>query len=176
MKPISSTLRSNIVTLLLDSTLTYGQIATKLGCTKAIVGKVARKEVPNRENHCGGRPKKLTAADERRIVSQINTGRAQNAVEVTKNINGILVEPVCSQTICNTLKKHNIKAYVMLRRKSPSFHLNIGRLAYSLLKSTKTGQWMIGSKLLSTRQLSHDLIKIRSTQSGPIEVHMHVWI
>lgn len=117
MKPISSTLRSNIVTLLLDSTLTYGQIATKLGCTKAIVGKVARKEVPNRENHCGGRPKKLTAADEHRIVSQINTGRAQNAVEVTKNINGILVEPVCPQTIHNTLKKHNMKAYV--KKKKP---------------------------------------------------------
>jgi hypothetical protein len=47
----------------------------------------------------GGRLKKLTATDERAIISQINIGKAENAIEVAKNLKNIISNPVSTQTI-----------------------------------------------------------------------------
>ena len=62
------------------------------------------------ENHKRGRPKKLTTVDERAIISQSNIGKAENAIEVAKNLNSIINNHVLILTIQNILKKCNMKA------------------------------------------------------------------
>jgi hypothetical protein len=78
----------------------------------------------------GGRPKELIAVDERAIISQINIGKAENAVEITKNLNNIISNPVSTQTIRNVLKKCNMKAVV--KNKSHYYLLAIKNSAWIL--------------------------------------------
>ncbi|KAL0955392.1 hypothetical protein HGRIS_001639 [Hohenbuehelia grisea] len=80
----SQLLSIDITSALLNTNLSQAKIALKLGCSEATVSRVARQVVPDKENLVGGRPKKLTATDERAIISQINSGKAENAVQVTK--------------------------------------------------------------------------------------------
>lgn len=117
MKHISPSTKANIVSLLLHSDKSFAQIAASVGVGKTTVARVAKEVVPDKENLSGGRPKKLSATDEHAIVSQITTGRAENAVEVTQNINSIISEPVSTQTVRNVLKKSGMKACV--KKKKP---------------------------------------------------------
>ena len=47
------------------------------------------------------------------------TSKAKNAIHATQYINTIIDDPVCSQTVRNTLKEANLKAVV--KKKSHSF-------------------------------------------------------
>jgi transposase len=82
MKLILHSLQDNITFALLHSQKSYGQIASELGCSKATISRLAKKVNPNRENLKGGMPKQLSTVDERAIISQINTGKVENAVEI----------------------------------------------------------------------------------------------
>jgi transposase len=117
MRPIPASLQNDIASCLVNSSKSYSAIASELGCCKATVHKVAKMVVSNRENLVGGRPKKLTAADERAILHQINSGKAETAVDVAKNLNTILSKPVSTQTVRNVLKKNKMKAVV--KKKMP---------------------------------------------------------
>ena len=88
-----------------------------MGVGKATVARVAKRMVPNKENLPLDRFKKLSTIDKYTIICQINAGRAENAVKVTKNLNTILPNPVSTQIVCNTLKKNNLKAYI--KKKKP---------------------------------------------------------
>jgi uncharacterized protein YerC len=87
MRSIPHSLQDNITCVLLHSQKSYGQIASELGCSKTSISRLAKKVNHDKENLKGGMPKKLTTADERAIISQINIGKAENVVEVAKNIN-----------------------------------------------------------------------------------------
>jgi uncharacterized protein YdbL (DUF1318 family) len=99
MRLIPHSLQDNITSVLLHSQKSYGQIATKLGCSKATISRLAKKINPDRENPKGSMPKNLTTIDEKAIISQINTGKAENVVEVAKNLNNSISNPVLIQTI-----------------------------------------------------------------------------
>ena len=86
MRLISHSLQDNITFALLHSQKSYGHITSKYGYNKTTISRLVKKVNPNRENLKGGRPKKLTKADERVIISQINTRKAKNVVEVAKNL------------------------------------------------------------------------------------------
>jgi len=68
------------------------------------VGKIYQLEV-DKENHRGGRPSKLSPTNQRRIITQITTGKLDNAVHATNYINTIIQSPVCPQTFRNILRK-----------------------------------------------------------------------
>jgi hypothetical protein len=112
MRLILHSLQDNITFALLHSQNFYGQIVSELGYNKATIFGLAKKVNPDRENLKGSRPKKLIAIDERAIISQINTGKAENIVEVAKNLNNIISNLVSTQTIWNVFKKCNMKAVV----------------------------------------------------------------
>lgn len=139
MHSISKSLKADITSALLNSNLFQGQIASKLGCSKATVSRIAHEVVPNKENFVGGCPKKLTAADERSIISQINTGKAENAVQVIKSINSILSSPVSPQTVRNVLKKNNLKAVVKKKKHFLTAHHKKARLEWAL----KYKEWTV---------------------------------
>ena len=87
---------------------------------------------PDRVKSAGGRPKKLTNADKRAVVHQINSGKAENAVEVAKIINTTLSHTVSPQTIRNVLKEHQMKAVVKKKKPLLSVRHKKERLNFAL--------------------------------------------
>jgi transposase len=116
MKPISEEIRDKII-LLIDQQLTTRQIKKRVGVSHTTVNNVRRKY---RENACvnqGGRPRKLTATDQRRLCRIISAGKVDNAVQVTKELRDVTNAKVSVQTVRRVLKKSGMKAVV--KRKKP---------------------------------------------------------
>ena len=66
------------------------------------------------------------------IVQQIITGKVKNAVQATKFINSIVISPVFSQTVRNTLKEAPLKAVVKKKKPLLSVNHKKRRLAFAL--------------------------------------------
>lgn len=115
MHPIPPALYDDIASALLSTSLSRSSIARKMGCSPSTITSVAKNVVPDKENHHGGRPKKLSATDQRAIRAQVNlgkAGKADNAVEITREVNQALEDPVHPQTVRNVLKAGNFAAYI----------------------------------------------------------------
>ena len=76
------------------------------------VARVLQEVQPDKENHHGGHPSKLSPTNKCAIVQRILIGKASNAVQATHFINTIISTPVSSQTMRNTLKEASLKAVV----------------------------------------------------------------
>jgi transposase-like protein len=139
MRLIPRSLQDNITSALLHSQKSYGQIASKLGCNKATISRLAKKINHDKENFQGSKSKKFTATDEKAIISQINTEKAENAIEVAKNLNNIISNPVSIQTIWNVLKKCNMKAVVKKKKPLLSIRHQKQRLDFAL----KYKEWTV---------------------------------
>ena len=87
---------------------------------------------PNKENHHGGHPSKLSPTNKCAIVQRILTGKASNAVQAIHFINTIIGTPVISQTVRNTLKQASIKAMVKKKKHLFSIYHRKRRLAFAL--------------------------------------------
>ena len=107
MKPLTSTQKDNVLSLLKTST-SYWKIAAQTGVSKSKATVLAKEAYPDKENLPAGRPKKLSSVDEHAIIKQITTGKAENAAQVARNINPTLFQPVSLQTIRNTLHKASV--------------------------------------------------------------------
>jgi len=68
MRPLS-TAKHNQVLSLLSSGLSTKDIEHQAGGSKYTVSKVTREYEPDKENHPGGRPQKLTSMDKRVVLS-----------------------------------------------------------------------------------------------------------
>ena len=95
--------------------------------------------LPDKENLVGGCPSKLLPTDIRAINIQINTGKAENAVQVTQNINTVLSQPVCAQTVRNVLKQDGFRAVVKKNKPYLSSAHRKARLAFAL----KYQEWTV---------------------------------
>lgn len=104
MKSINSAKLDKILSLLSSGVFTRA-VASQTDVKKSKVALINKKMGPDKKNLPAGCPPKLSATDKRAIIIQINTGKAENAVQVAKNINTTLPQPVCVQTAGNTLKK-----------------------------------------------------------------------
>jgi hypothetical protein len=107
MRPITSSQTDNVLSLL-QTSASFRQISAQTGVSKSKVASIAKEVYPDKENHKAGRPTKLSTTDQNAAIKQISTGRAKNAVEVAKNINPLLPQPVSIQTIRNTLHKADV--------------------------------------------------------------------
>src|SRR3979490_134078 len=116
MCPISSAQKENILSLASNGHPTH-HIASKLGVGRSTISRVIRQLLPNRQIPSSGHHPKLSPTDKRSILTQITTGKAANAVQVTKHINTIISHPVCPQTVRNVLKQHSFKA--VTKKKKP---------------------------------------------------------
>src|SRR2546421_280845 len=98
MKPISASNRSHIVSLLQSGHSTRA-IATRIDVSQSTVARIAKCEREDRLKPRGGRPRLLTARDERRIVKMVDTGETSNAMEVQKRVETTASTHVSAQTV-----------------------------------------------------------------------------
>jgi Transposase/DDE superfamily endonuclease len=80
------------------------------GLGKSTIHRMKMEMEMDKENLKGGRPCKVSASDQRRIVDRITSGRFETAVQATKWLNTASVNPVQSQTVRNILKQHDLNA------------------------------------------------------------------
>ncbi|KZV97968.1 hypothetical protein EXIGLDRAFT_607471, partial [Exidia glandulosa HHB12029] len=71
------------VLALLDSQLSYRQIAKRTGLSIGVISKIRTEYRPDIENQPGGRPRVLTPADVRHAQRLICSGKADTATKVT---------------------------------------------------------------------------------------------
>ncbi|KAG2055697.1 hypothetical protein BDR06DRAFT_1045497 [Suillus hirtellus] len=79
MKSMSPAQKDNIL-VFTSSGLSIRQIASKTGLSRAIIARIIKKSISNKENINIGCLSKLTPHDKRAIVHSILSGEASNAV------------------------------------------------------------------------------------------------
>ena len=94
--------------------------------------RVLQKVQPDKENHHGGHPSKLSPTNKCAIVQRILTGKASNAVQATHFISTIISTPVSSQTVRNNLKDASLKAVVKKKKPLLSVSHRKKRLVFAL--------------------------------------------
>ena len=131
MKYLSAAQRNNIISL---ASLDFScqKIASQSSLGKSTVTRVLQEIHPEKENHLGGHPSKLSPINKCAIIQQILTGRANNAVQAIHFINSIIPTPTCPQTVRNTLKEASLKAVVKKKKPLLSATHRKSRLAFAL--------------------------------------------
>src|SRR5215472_9622640 len=115
MKPITSD-DSNYILSLLDSGLSCRKISSKTRVSKTAISRLCSKYRPYLKRASAGRPSKLSAANIRYALRLIGSGKADNAVQVTKSLQDITDQSFCAQTVRNGLKKVGMMAVVKKKR------------------------------------------------------------
>jgi transposase len=138
MRPISSAQKENILSLASNGSSTR-HIASKLGIGRSTVHRTLQNLLPNHQIPLTGCPSKLSATDQRAILSQISTGKASNAVQAMKHINTVITQPVSSNTVRRVLKKHSFKAVV--KKKKPL--LGVRHMKKRLAFAEKYKEWTV---------------------------------
>ena len=138
MHPTSSAQKENTLSLVSHGHSTC-TIASRFGLNQSTVSRTLRTLHPNQPCSSGGHPPKLSSRDQYAILSQIATGRAANATQVTKHINTIIPHPVSSETVRRVLRKHSYKAVVKKKKPFLSARHRQQRLAFAL----KHREWTV---------------------------------
>ena len=131
MKALSSTDSQHIL-FLLDSGLSGHQISTQTGVSNATISRLCSRYRPYTQKASGGRPSKLSENDIRYATRLIGTGKAENAVQVTKALQDIINQPLSSQTVRNHLKGVGMKSVVKKKRPILSKRHRKERLDFAL--------------------------------------------
>ena len=95
----------------------YRKIEMETGVSKSKIALIKQELCLDKENLMGGHPRKLTPQDERRIISLIINGKAENATDAAKHIDSPIDNPISLQTVRNICKRAKLKAYV--KKKKP---------------------------------------------------------
>jgi len=138
MHPISSAQKENILSLASNGHSTH-LIASRVGVSQPTVSRVLKDLLPNRSTPLPGCPSKLSPTSQHAVITQITTGKATNAVEVTKYINSIISHPVSAQTVRRVLKNHSFKAVTKKKKPLLSAVHRKRRLAFAL----KYKEWTV---------------------------------
>jgi transposase len=115
MKPISDEVRNNIVSLL-DSGLSGRQISARLNVGRSTVNRVRAATRHETEKPRAGRPAKLSVADKRRLVRTITSGKADNPVQVARELKHTVGVETSAQTVRRALKEVGLKAATKKRK------------------------------------------------------------
>jgi len=115
MKPLSTAQTTHILHLL-DSGHSGHEIHTLTGVSNAAISRLRFRHRPYLTKARGGRPSKLTDTDIRYAIRLIGTGKADNAVQVTKSLQEVTNQPLHTQTVRNRLKKEGMKSVVKKKR------------------------------------------------------------
>jgi transposase len=138
MHATTSAQKENILSLASNG-LSTRHIASKPGIGRSTISRVLQELQPCRQVSSGGRPSKLSPTDKRSVLTQITTGKAANAVQVTRHINTIISHPVCPQTVRNVLKQHSFKAVTKKKKPLLTAVHRKKRLAFAL----KHREWTV---------------------------------
>src|SRR5215469_2041447 len=115
MKPTAAA-DSTYILSLLDLCYSHRQISSKTGVSKTTVTRLCSRHRPYLKKHPGGQPLKLSETSVRYALRLIGSGKADNAVQVTKSLQEITNKSLCAQTVRNGLKKVGMMAVVKRKR------------------------------------------------------------
>jgi transposase len=141
MRRISEDTRNSILSLI-DAGLSSRKVEARLGVSRMTVSRVRAEARPCVQKCRSGRPSKLTATDKHKLVHTIASGRADNAVQLTRQLKDVTNVECSAQTVRNTLKKAGLKAAP--KKKSRDSCRGTSASAASLPCSTSTGRWTTG--------------------------------
>ena len=115
MQPLSSANIANILALI-DCDHSAHQIASITGFHPSTITCVWSKHRSHIPKPSGGRPSKLSPTNIRHAVRLINTGKADNAAQVTQSLQSITNQSLSKQTVRRHLKQAGLKAVVKKKR------------------------------------------------------------
>jgi DDE superfamily endonuclease len=111
VKSLSLTQQSTILSLL-DAGCSGEAIAKQTGVTPSTISKLCSKHHSALPKAIGGHPSKLSPTNICHAQHLITSGKAENAVQVTKALTNIINQPLSANTVCLHLKKAGMKAVV----------------------------------------------------------------
>ena len=115
MKPLSPA-DSNHILFLLDSGHSGEQISSQTGVSIATISRLHSRYRPYLKKAPGGHPSKLSDTNIHHALRLIGSGKAENAVQVTKSLKDIINQPLCAQTVRNWMQKVGMMAVVKRKR------------------------------------------------------------
>jgi transposase len=116
MGRISEDTRNSILSLI-DSGLSSRKVEEELEVGHATVDRVRARFRPYAPKSRGGRPAKLTAADKRRVVRMAASGKVNNAVQLTHELNNTTNVKCSVRTVRRALREAGLRA--VLKKKKP---------------------------------------------------------
>ena len=118
MRRISENTRNSILSLI-DADLSSREVEARLGVSQATVSRVRAEARPHAQRSRGGHPAKLTATDKRWLARMITSEKADNAVQLAKQLRGTTNVECSSDTVRRALKEFRLKA--MAKKKAATF-------------------------------------------------------
>jgi len=111
MRSISPTQKQNILSML-DSGQSANFIASATGLHLSTISRIHSKECSELQKAAEGHPSKLSSANICHAIHLISSGKAENAVQVTKALTNIVNQPLSTSTVHRHLKKTGMKVVV----------------------------------------------------------------
>ena len=131
MKPLSSTLKQTILSLL-NSHHSYTKIEAITGVGRSTISRLASKNCSSLTKSLGGRPSKLSTTNIWHAIHLISAGKAETAVDIAKSLAPIIGTSVSSQTVARHLKQAGMKAVVKQKKSLLSDKHRRARLDFAL--------------------------------------------
>ena len=104
--------QQNTILSLLDSSHSGEAIAKRTGVSPSAISKLSSKQHSLLPKAVGGCPSKLSPTNIQHAQHLITSGKAENAVQVTKALTNIINQPLSTNMVCLHLKKAGMKAVV----------------------------------------------------------------
>ena len=111
-----STDQVNQVIAFLELGQTTRQISASTGFSNSTISHIRTEHCPNLPKATGGRPSIISPTDKWHAIRLLGTGKAENAVQITKTLQDVKNHSISPQTICHHLKKAGMKAVVKQKR------------------------------------------------------------
>lgn len=131
MKPLSSADKALIISVI-SAGLSFCQISSRSGHGLATISRIGPKHFPDLKKAVGGRPSKLSTSDICYATHLIHSKKAENAVEVTRQLRDITNQPLSPETTRRALKKAGLKAVVKKKKPLLSLRHRRSRLDFAL--------------------------------------------
>src|SRR5438445_13872771 len=96
----------------LDAGHSIHSIASRMGVSNSTISRLHSKEHSTLQKSIGGCPSKLSPSNICHAQYLITSGKAENAVQVTKALTSITNQPLSASTVCFHLKNAGMKAVV----------------------------------------------------------------
>ena len=97
---------------MLDVGQSAHSIASATGLHVSTISRLCSKKHLELQKAAGGRPSKLSSANICHAIRLISSGKAENAVQVTKALTNVVNQPLSATTVRWHLKKTGMKAVV----------------------------------------------------------------
>ena len=131
MKSLSIDQTNQIISCL-DLGQSTHQISLTTGVNHSTISRIHSKLRPDLPKSSGGHPSIITPTDMCYAIQLIGTGKAENAVQLTRTLQDVKNQPISSQTICRHLKKAGMKAVVKKKCPLLTAHHRRARMDFAL--------------------------------------------